>query len=84
MIEAVISVTFLATKPHFLARWRDWALIGFIGATYAIVPVMGFGYTLVILGFVSCPRERIYARGAYLIVLGVLELSRLPWDRLIT
>ena len=84
LIEGFIAAGFLATKPAWLTRWRDWALIGFIAATYSIVPVLGFGYMLVILGFVCCPAERKYARIGYLVVLAILELSRLlRWDSIL-
>ena len=84
LIEGFIAASFLAPKPAWLSRWRDWALIWFIAATYSIVPVLGFGYMLVILGFVSCPADRKFARIGYLTVLAVLELSRLlRWDSIL-
>lgn len=81
-IEAAIAVAFLLVKPAWLQRYRDWLLLFFVGSTYVFVPVLGFGYTLSIMGLASCPRERTWARAAYLSVLILLQLGRLPWDDL--
>jgi hypothetical protein len=81
-IEGAIALSFLATWPRWLSRWRDWMLLGFVGATYVFVPVMGFGYVLAILGLASCPRERGRARAAYLAVLIVIQLGQIPFEKL--
>lgn len=77
LIETAIALTFLLPKPAAAGRVRDWILLGFIVTTYPVAPVLGFGYTLVILGLAACPPERTAARTAYLIVLAVLQLTRL-------
>ncbi|MFT5467466.1 MAG: hypothetical protein ACI8UO_002570 [Verrucomicrobiales bacterium] len=83
LIEAAIAIDFLFLQKSAAARrTRDWILLGFIATTYPIAPVLGFGYTLVILGFAACPKERTATRVAYLIVLVVLQLGRLPHEML--
>ena len=79
LVESAIALSFLATKAPVLSRWRDWILLGFIVTTYPIAPVLGFGYTLVILGLAACPTTRKPERIAYLIVMVILQLGRLPW-----
>jgi len=78
IIEAAIAA-FLVTRGR-IALWRDWILLAFIAATYFFVPVLGFGYILVILGLASCRVEAKWARVAYLGVLIILQLGRLPWE----
>jgi hypothetical protein len=82
MIEAAIALSFLVPWPGILSRWRDWILLGFVGATYVFVPVMGFGYILAILGLASCGREKGRARAAYLVVLIVIQLGQIPLENL--
>lgn len=78
LVESAIAIDFLfLSKSAAARRTRDWILLGFIATTYPIAPVLGFGYTLVILGFAACPKERTATRVAYLVVLVVLQLGRL-------
>ena len=78
-IESAIAILFLWSKSAAAGRWRDWILLVFIATTYPIAPVLGFGYTLVILGFSACQKSRSATRVAYLITLVILQLGRLPW-----
>ncbi|MEM1296326.1 MAG: hypothetical protein AAGH89_13240 [Verrucomicrobiota bacterium] len=83
LVEGAIAILFLA-KDSFSKRWRDLVLLAFIASTYVFVPVLGFGYILTILGLASCPIERSHIRVTYLGVLIVLQLGRLPWERLLS
>ncbi len=80
-IEAAITALFLGGTA-FCRRWRDAALLAFVASTYVLVPVLGFGYILVILGLASCRAEQPRCRAAYLIALVILQLGRLPWEEL--
>jgi hypothetical protein len=82
LIEGAIALSFLVTWPAVLSRWRDWVLLGFVGATYVFVPVIGFGYILAIMGFASCGREKGRARAAYLVVLILIQLGQVPLGNL--
>lgn len=83
LVEAAVTILFLV-KSSFASRWRDLVLLAFIASTYVFVPVLGFGYILTILGLASCPTERSSIRMTYLGVLIVLQLGRLPWERLLS
>ncbi len=80
LIEGIIAGFYLY-ESRFSRRWRDSALLVFIASTYFFVPVLGFGYILVILGLVTCEGKP-KTRATYLGVLVILQLGRLPWDRL--
>ena len=82
LIEGAIALSFLATWPGVISRWRDWILLGFVGATYVFVPVIGFGYILAIMGFASCGREKGRARASYLVVLILIQLGQVPLGNL--
>jgi hypothetical protein len=82
LIEGAIALSFLVTWPAVVSRWRDWVLLGFVGATYVFVPVIGFGYILAIMGFASCGREKGRARAAYLVVLILIQLGQVPLGNL--
>tara|TARA_R110002096_G_scaffold273422_9_gene467265 strand:+ start:43 stop:915 length:873 start_codon:yes stop_codon:yes gene_type:complete len=83
LIEAATAVLFLVKSP-ISNRWRDLVLLAFVASTYVFVPVLGFGYILTIMGLASCPPERTMIRTVYLAVLVILQLGRLPWERLLS
>lgn len=77
LIEAAIAVAFLIPQRLRLSAWRDVILMSFIAATYVIVPVLGFGYILTILGLAACSKERTRTRAAYLVMIVVVQFGRL-------
>ena len=70
--ECAIAVAFLA--PLGGAAWlRHALLLGFCATTYAIAPVVSFGWLLLAMGVAQCePKQRM--RLAYLAVFGLLVL----------
>jgi len=50
VIESAVAVAFLVPLRRSLAWLRHAALAGFVGTTYLIVPVGGFGMLLLVLG----------------------------------
>lgn len=61
-IEALIAVLFLLPARWRWLKAREWALLAFVGSTYAVAPVPGFGWLLTILGLAQCEKERRAAR----------------------
>ena len=79
-IEALVASVFLVRDKQWLSRCRDWILMIFIATTYFLLPVLGFAYVLIIMGFAQCPLRSRSARMAYICLFGLLQFARLPWD----
>lgn len=84
LIEGAVAVSFLVPDRVPMAKLRDVFLMLFIGTTYILLPVIGFALTLTIMGFAQCPRDRFRTRLAYLGLLVALQLTLIPWQRLVT
>jgi hypothetical protein len=82
LIEGSVAIAFLLSPLRWLSRFRDWLLILFIATTYFILPVLGFAYILIIMGFAQCHPQRQTVRIAYISLFAFLQLSRLPWSSL--
>lgn len=78
LIEAAVAVMFLAPWPR-IARYRDGALITFIVTTYAVAPVVGFGWVLVCLGLAQHETTRRRVRVAYLGAFLMVQIYTAPW-----
>jgi hypothetical protein len=78
--EATIALAFLWRGQRGLARWRDGALLLFLGTTFAFATVPGFGCLLAVLGVAQVsperPRTRLLYVGAFFLVLGYRIV---PW-----
>ncbi|PSB22787.1 hypothetical protein C7B61_09535 [filamentous cyanobacterium CCP1] len=81
-IEGSVAIAFLVNPLRLFSRFRDWFLIVFIATTYFLLPVLGFAYILIIMGFAQCPSKHTAVRVAYVGLFAFLQLSRLPWDLL--
>jgi hypothetical protein len=77
--EAALAAAFLVPLSHD-RRWiRHVLLLAFCAATYALVPVAGFGWLLLAMGACQRPSGRVW-RLAYIAVwLLVLAGTELPW-----
>ncbi len=71
IIEAVIGVMFVLPKNRYSAA-ADWLLLAFVLATYAVAPVVGFGWLLLILGLTQCATGRRITRLAYLVSFSIV------------
>jgi hypothetical protein len=84
VLEALPAVLFLLPVP---ARWvsaRHLALLAFCIGTYAVVPVTGFGWLLLIMGLAACPLHARGLRATYAGCFALLVLYReIPWAHLI-
>ncbi|WP_416669483.1 hypothetical protein [Egbenema bharatensis] len=81
-IEGSVAIAFLVNPLQVFSRFRDWFLIVFIATTYFLLPVLGFAYILIIMGFTQCHPKHTTIRVAYIALFAFLQLSRLPWGTL--
>lgn len=79
LIEAAVLVSFLSPAGKLIYRWRDFILIVFILSTYSVAPVLGFGWTLIIMGLAQCEDRYTYVRWLYMIAFIVLQIYNLPF-----
>ena len=80
-LEAAVALAFLAPLGRYV--WlRHAVLLLFCGTTYAIAPVMGFGWLLLAMGVSQCEPDDRRIRAAYLAVFALLLLLlHAPWAR---
>lgn len=79
-IEAVIALAFLAPTSWRVSAYRHILLLLFGLTTYAVAPVTGFGWVLMILGLAQCDRESAATRLAYVGVYVTIGLYSAPWS----
>lgn len=81
VIEGTVAVAFLAPWRR-LARQRDLALIAFVVTTYAVAPVVGFGWVLVCLGLAQREPSRPLVPLAYMGAFLLVQAFTAPWTSL--
>lgn len=84
LIEGSVAIAFLINPLRLFSQVRDWFLIVFIATTYFLLPVLGFAYILIIMGFAQCHPKHTAIRVAYIALFAFLQLSRLPWNSLLS
>jgi hypothetical protein len=77
-IESAVALTFLVPWRR-LARHRDLALVAFVGTTYAVAPVVGFGWVLVSMGLTQHEPGRRGVRLAYFVTFLLVQAYVSPW-----
>jgi len=81
-LEAVVAALMLAGSRA--ARLRHAALLLFCIVTYAIAPVAGFGWLLLVMGLAQVDPARVWLGRTYVAVfLAVLFYSEVPWPGLL-
>lgn len=70
-LEAVVALAFLAPLGRF-APLRHALLLAFCAVTYAVAPVVGFGWLLLAMGVARCDAAARRTRWAYLFVFVLL------------
>lgn len=83
LVEGLVAVSFLAPNRSRLARLRPLLLVAFVVGTYALAPVVAFGWTLLILAIAQTPAGS-RAVTAYVVVFLLLPLYRIPWYQLLS
>jgi hypothetical protein len=72
LLEATVALSFLWPGRGWIARQRHAALLLFCATTFAIAPVVGFGWLLLVMGITQCEPGRTVVRIVYLGVFFVL------------
>ena len=78
LVEGSVAVAFLVPWRR-LGRYRDPLLITFVVTTYAIAPVVGFGWVLVCLGLAQREPTRRMLPLAYLGAFLLVQVFTAPW-----
>lgn len=81
-VEGLVALVFAAPERWRLDRLRAPLLLAFVLSTYALAPVIGFGWILLILGLAQAP-DRGAIPTAYAVVFLLLPLYRIPWHDLL-
>jgi hypothetical protein len=80
-LESALAVAF-AFRDRF-GPLADLLLLVFLVSTYPVAPVIGFGWTLIALGFAQSSPARPALRATYLGMLLALQALQLPWKQLL-
>ena len=79
-LEAVVATVFLLPLAGGRERLRHVALLAFCAVTYAVAPVAGFGWLLLVMGLMTADRQERWLVRAYVAAfLLVLVYSEVPW-----
>lgn len=79
-LEALIGWAFLVSWPRVMHRARDALLIAFCATTYAVAPVPGFGWLLVVMGIAQADERQGWVRPGYLVAWAlILAYEYVPW-----
>ena len=79
-LEAAVALVFLAPATPERRRLGHLALLGFCVVTYAVAPVAGFGWLLLVMGLATAvSSERVLVRAYVAAFLLVLVYSEVPW-----
>jgi hypothetical protein len=82
LIQLAIAVAFLIRRRLFDLLGHI-LLLGFIVTTYLVAPVIGFGWTLSILGYAMSAERFPKLALCYLATFPLLTVYGLPWDAVI-
>jgi len=79
-MESALAVLYLVPGGGRWETLRHLALLSFCAVTYALAPVAGFGWLLLVMGLAAAGRGRRLLDGAYVAAfLLVLAYSEVPW-----
>jgi hypothetical protein len=77
-IEGAVALTFLWPGERGPASLRDLPLLAFLATTYPVATVVGFGYTLAILGISQSVRRAPWVTVAYAALFIVIFAFQIP------
>lgn len=78
-LEGLIALAFLCPSGYLLSRWRHALLVVFALGTYALAPVVGFGWLLMVMGLAQCSQDQRRTRAFYIITFLVIQIYSVPW-----
>ena len=73
-IEAAVALAFAVPRRRWSRAVSTAVLLAFVATTYAIAPVIGFAWTLAVLGLAESPVERGGERAAYVVAFAFAPL----------
>ena len=76
VIETLVAIQFLVPIGWKLGRYRDATLMIFAVTTYAVAPVMGFGWLLMTVGIAQTTRAQGSTRLMYLLTCFVIAAHK--------
>jgi hypothetical protein len=79
-IEAAIALVFAMPGGKSMRRFRNALLLVFLPTTYAIAPVVGFAWILMILGIAQCHENERKTRFAYFATFVITCMPRQIYD----
>ena len=79
LIEFGLAVAFLLPSGKRTTAVRNSLLLGFGVTTYAVAPVVGFGWMLMLLGMAQCDRDDRWLKLAYLGVFMLILVYAIPF-----
>jgi len=77
IIEFLFALSCLWPGDGSIARLRALTILVFIATTYLLAPVQGFGWMVIVLGFVQCPEQYRKLRASFLLSLVLIYLYRM-------
>lgn len=84
LVEVAMALAFVLSWGRWSPYVRNILLIGFCLVTYAIAPVMAFGWVLAAIGIAQVPESSRGWRRAYVVLFFVILFVRdVPWEQLI-
>ena len=84
LLEGFIATAFLIPSRTRFSRFRNVLLLIFVLSTYAIAPVIGFAWLLLLMGFAQALPNEAFSKTSYLVVLVVTQIFLIPWGQLLT
>ncbi len=82
LIEGSVGLMNLSGSLRLYAL-RHSALMAFIVLTYFLLPVFPFAFVLILLGFVQCRDDDEVMKIRYLVILGFMHLTLIPWQTIV-
>lgn len=82
LIEGIVAIAFLAPKTSLVSKWRDASLLIFLFTTYAIAPVVGFGWVLATMGIAQLSSNFRYGRILYLAGFLAIQVYVIPFGKI--
>lgn len=79
LIEALLAGAFLLPGGLRIGWLRHGLLLLFILTTYAVAPVIPYGWTLLMMGFANCPSDWTRMRAAYVAAFMALQVYGTPF-----
>ena len=73
-IEGAVAWAFLRALKVGDANAHNGLLVVFCVGTYALAPVIGFAYVLIIAGIAQCPQNRVEMRAVYLVTFAAVTV----------